>query len=757
MSKIDPRLKFLRSQEPEELGEIESLGRFAIEVREIPSPKVTLLVNFTDDIQKLEEKGFETRTVAGDIATGLIELDNLDDLDSLESVVKIESSRPMMSELDISVAEINADQVHNLPPGHKGSGVIVGIIDTGIFYPHQCFRKQDGTSRILAIWDQYLTRTGAEQYPLGYNYGVEYTKTDIDAALSASNPFNIVRHNDHDTQSGHGSHVSGIAAGNGSVAGDGNPAFTYVGVAPEADIIMVANRVTSEALGDSAGTLDAINYIFDKATSLGKPVVINLSQGDNLGPHDGTSLLERGIDNLLGGIGKSMVKSAGNAADDDIHAEGTVTAGGNEKVQFVIPANDTSPDTIDIWYSHQDRFNIFITVPGGNVSSTVNPGTTTTLTLPNGNKAFIDSVLNDPGNNENRIYIQLLRGTRTAIEQGTWDFTLSGTTVVDSKYNAWIERGMIVPKFNGPQLSKNKTISVPGTSKEIIAVASYITRGTNTGDLSKFSSRGPTSDDRLKPEIAAPGQRIISVKARGTGTDQYASLSGTSMASPHIAGTIALMFQVNKSLSQTQIKDCLIQTARSDSFTGVVPNNSWGYGKVDSKRAFECAKKNGKLYTLSINIIGQGSVNKDPDQITYMDGTIVQLTANPRIGYTFQGWSGDLTGTSSSSNITMNDNKNVTARFTNCVITAVTLGSILVPQVQFLRVYRDEIVLKSMFKKLYVKLLERYYQYSPYIVTMTKKLDKYGKFIKYFVAYPLIIGGSGVALLTQGINKIRKL
>jgi len=582
---IDPRIKFLAGRPKEELVELESLTRFAVEAERVPSPKIKVLLRYSGNLRDIEGEGFETRTVAGDVASGVIELGKLDRIAALSNVIMVESSRPMTKELDISVPEIRADLVHSTPPGYRGSGVIVGTIDSGIDFTHECFRKPDGTSRILAIWDQSLPANGAESPPAGYTYGVEYTKTDIDAALSATDPFSIVRHTD---PVAHGSHVAGIAAGDGSVAGDSQPAFTYVGVAPEANIIVVASVAGTEALGDSANALDAVQYILSKAASLGKPVVINMSLGDNLGAHDGTSLLEQGIDNLLGGQGKCMVKSAGNAADDDIHASGTVPASGTSTVQFVVPTGDTSPDTIDIWYRGSDRFGITITTPGAAPTAVVSPGTTTTVTLPNGNQAFIDSELNDPNNNDNRIYIQLSRGTSSAIQQGTWDFTLHGTQVTDGRFDAWIERGTIIPRFIGPFLNNARTISIPGTAREIITVASYITRGAGVGNISTFSSLGPTRDDRQKPDIAAPGESIMSVKSGGSGTDQYRLKRGTSMSAPQVTGTIALMLQKRKTLTQAEVKDCIINNARTDAFTGATPNDTWGHGKLDAKAAVDC-------------------------------------------------------------------------------------------------------------------------------------------------------------------------
>jgi subtilisin family serine protease len=585
MSKIDSRLRFLQQESRDTLTELEALGRFAIEAAQVPSPKATVLLQYRGDLADLEQRGFETRTVAGDVASGMVELNRLDEIVDSDSVVRVESARPLDSELDLSLPEVRADLVHTGPPGFRGAGVIVGIIDSGIDFTHECFREAGGTSRIAAIWDQNLAPAGNESSPSGFPFGVEYTKSDIDAALAVSDPFSVVRHRDGDIGSGHGTHVAGIAAGDGSVEGNGQPAFTFVGMAPEATILMVANRSEGAALGDSASTLDAVAYIFDKASSLRKPVVINQSQGDNLGPHDGTSLLERGIDNLLGQPGRSMVKSAGNAGSDRIHASGTVSSGQTETVQFEVPPGDFTTDALDIWYPGADRFDITILAPDGNSTDVVNPDTTATFDLPNGNRVFVDSVLNDPNNNDNRIFIQLLPGSSSVVQQGTWAFTLDGTSVGNGRFDAWIQRGPPIPRFVGPHEDSSRTVSVPGTSREIISVASFITKGPGVGNISTFSSRGPTRDGRRQPVIAAPGQHIMSARALdiSSGSDRYHLLQGTSMAAPHITGIVALMLQKNPGLTQSQISDCLTRTAHADGFTQAVPNDTWGHGKVDAQ------------------------------------------------------------------------------------------------------------------------------------------------------------------------------
>jgi subtilisin family serine protease len=383
--------------------------------------------------------------------------------------------------------------------------------------------------------------------------------------------------------------VTGIAAGNGRVAGNGSPAFTFVGVASDADIMVVANT-TGTNLGDSAATLDAVRYLLNKAESLGRPIVINLSQGDNLGPHDGTSLLERGIDNLLGNPGQAMVKSAGNAGVDDIHVSGTVPANESRVIPFTVPPGDVSPDTIDTWYNGGDLFDVSIRVPDGQVSAVISPDSSQTITLPNGNKAFIESSTADPFNGDNRIYIQLLPAGEGDIQPGSWAIILDGTKVVDGRFDAWIERGDPIPSFTGSLLNRDCTITVPGTSAKIITVGAYVSQASSNGaslhDLCTFSSLGPTRNNSLKPDLAAPGELVTSARAGAIGTAQYRTLRGTSMAAPHVAGVIALLLEKDPNLTQDDIKNRLVATARADTLTSATPNNRWGAGKLDAETCF---------------------------------------------------------------------------------------------------------------------------------------------------------------------------
>ncbi|OEJ23461.1 hypothetical protein AS594_02120 [Streptomyces agglomeratus] len=593
---LDSRLKFLQSRAeegPAELVGLESTGRFALITEGVRAPRVRVLLRMAegygaDDLGELSQgMGLTVLIRAGDVVGGEIGIDRLTELDELEAVSYVEASRPTLSELDAAVPETKADKVHTGPPGLRGAGVIVGVVDSGIDWRHGCFRDPTGRTRILRIWDQNLTTEAGESSPAPFGHGVEYQRSAIDDALRAANPMGTVRHMD-DT-GGHGTHVAGIAAGDGSSAGNGQPEFTFVGVAPEADLVVVANRVTTEALGDSMGTLEAVGYVYKVAETLGRPAVVNISQGDNLGPHDGSSLLERGIDNLLNAPGRALVKSAGNAANAGIHATGQVTEGGSDVVQFLVPVDDNTPDTLDIWYSGADRLSLRITPPTGTASAEIAPGTTITdLDLPGGNKAFVDSVVHHSQNGDNRIYVQLSPGSQTAIRSGTWSLTLIGQTVADSgRWHAWMERGRTVPQFIGSHRNDEITISVPGTSRKVVTAASYITKGAGQGNLSTFSSRGPTRDGRKAPTLSAPGQAITSALVGATGPSQYQPMSGTSMAAPHLTGVCALMLQSSPTLTQDDLVLLLTSSARLDPFTGAAPGNDWGAGKVDAAAAVD--------------------------------------------------------------------------------------------------------------------------------------------------------------------------
>jgi subtilisin family serine protease len=574
MSKLGPRIKFLQQQPTNVLPQLQATARFGIRSADTPEPRVEVLMQYTGDSVNLSRYGFELQTQIGRVIVGTIPLSRLPELEALTDVLRVEAAQPIQPTLDVSLPESRVIPLHTANPAIKGAGAIVAVIDSGIDYTHPAFRRADGTSRILAIWDQNLQPVTGEANPKGplYNYGVEYSKADIDRALASGNPLAIVRHRDRNDQGNHGTHVAGIAAGNGRTAN------TYVGVAPEADIIMVATQWTDAAI------LTGASYIFDKATELGRPVVINMSLGGHSGPHDGTSNFETGLDQLLGRPGRAIAVSAGNEGSDNIYVTGTVRGGAQTPIRMNVPQRDVQDNYVEVWYSGAARVGISITPPNGAASAVVPADTNDfrALDFANGNRIWVINTRN-PINQDYQILLVQQRGTAQSIQSGAWTFSLRNTSSVDTRFDSWIVSGgnEVFPTFQGAQ--RQGTVGTPGTAKGVITVGSYVTKlggsSTTVGQISVFSSAGPTRDGRLKPEISGPGELIVAPQPN----NQYQAKQGTSMSSPHIAGLVALMFQRNRSLTQSQVRDVLTRTARQDTATGTIPNQIWGFGKMDAK------------------------------------------------------------------------------------------------------------------------------------------------------------------------------
>ncbi len=492
-------------------------------------------------------------------------------------VIYVEPSWKTEPKLDMSLPAIGADRVHAHAPPILGEDVIIGAIDTGIDYMHLDFRYDadgDGTeesSRITSILDQTV----------GF-FGTTYSNGDIegDLALGLGPSEGIVRQRDSD---GHGTHVMGIAAGDGLSSSSG-----FVGVAPGAQIIMVKTTFYTMDI------LSGVEYIFDEAEARGLPAVVNLSLGGHDGPHDGTSLFEQGLDELLQEPGRAIVVSAGNEGDQSLHVSHTLHG---DSFTFLL---DPSSDSIDLslWYPGESAFTITVTPPGG--SSLVVPARMTGNASTTSGVVTVDNALagTNPQNGDNEALISLSSLTTYT----AWSITVSDAGG-GGRFDGWIisNSGTIIGG------DSNETIDEPGNAERVITVGAFNTKAIwpslsgeqdfsdsyPIGDLAVFSSHGPTRDGRQKPELTAPGAWICSTLSVDSSSASYLTHSdgvhtmnlGTSMAAPHVSGVIALMLAVDPQLTAAQIKEALIATAVRDQFTGSAPNPRWGWGKVDAEAA----------------------------------------------------------------------------------------------------------------------------------------------------------------------------
>ena len=414
--------------------------------------------------------------------------------------------------------------------------------------------------------------------------------------------------------------VTGSAGGPGALQAP----YRYIGMAPEAGIIFVKSQFAD------VDTVDGVAYIENKAAQIGLPVAINLSIATPFGPHDGTA----NLDTMLSGLASSgniIIAAMGNNRADNLHVTDNAVVGSYEGETFTVPANVTAAVTFDLWYEGQDRLGVTVSGPSGFCVATANvvyPVNNYSVTTPACGTVFVSSRGVNAANGDHEVQITLGNGT-TPIPPGGWAINVigggcnSGPCTFNGSFDIWATRtcnpqGVCIA-FNTPQVTTFTTVGSPGSSPNLISVGSYVTKNSfvswNTalspfidtsapvlGDLSYFSSLGPLKicssvvcqAQPNKPDIAAPGEEIMGAYAAGTPTAvctsspggslsrsgcEHIAYQGTSQASPHTTGAVALMLAKNPTMTPCQVKASLTH-ARVDGFTNNVPNPLFGYGKL---------------------------------------------------------------------------------------------------------------------------------------------------------------------------------
>ena len=556
--------------------------------------RVATLVRFQGPVPDLAALGGEVRGRSGDVVAVDVPPSALGQLAALAGVTYVDLAMPLRPQLDVAVPATGASAMRSgTPPdwsGDTGRNVIVAILDTGIDFSHRDFRDSAGNSRILQLFD--------------YTTAQDCTQAQIDA----------LECHEVDTE-GHGSEVAGIAAGNGAATGNGQLAYRYVGMAPEASLVVAKADWTTANIVQAVGDVEAF------ASSLGRPVVINLSLGTEIGPHDGTDNVSQALDNASG-PGRVIVVAAGNHADDATHASGTVATDGSVITDLSVPV-DTSLTLIDVWYAGADQLAIHLhntaECDSGLVSAPVS-GAATEVSFCNGRGTIVSGSVN-PLNGDREILVSLATTGSNPFAATAWQVELRGTVVTNGHFDAWMNGSSSHATFT-TNLDATDTLNDLATATAPITVAAYTTKNTwesLAGSMSAstpgaleaiayFSSAGPRracSAASLcppvqKPELTAPGAYIASalsaqtVWPTGTCVDCYTDLDGvhrfgqgTSFAAPMVSGAVALLLQVAPTADPSAIKDSLERYAAVDAFVGEAPNDSWGYGKLDVKAAFD--------------------------------------------------------------------------------------------------------------------------------------------------------------------------
>lgn len=541
------------------------------------------------------------------------------------SVVSFEFSLEQGNALNDSMrfyskVQLVHDGMAPLPMPYDGEGVLIGVIDRGLEKNHPDFKNADGSTRIMKFWDQ--TRPfNAQLTPEAFGYGQAWDSTAINAGQMPAG--------DQPGSFGHGSWVTGIAAGNGLAIG------RHQGVAPKADIIVVSNGANLPNW--RASVADGVAYILGEAEALGRPVVINISMGAYRGSHDGLDAAAMLIDSMITAQpGRALVCAAGNSNQfppyhlrHDLSGQQRFTWFRNNPqfagmggvyfsawadmddisgVQFRVGADRTNP-------SLQFRG----ATPFRNVAQCLGEVLRDSLWSTSGNLLGVVDYLATQRGGQVELEVLLLQPDSNTynfrfITNGTgrldiWSHSVHGTSDMVTA----IPTVEVYPDIAGYVLPDNDQHMVDSWAclDNVATVAnhhnalSYIDYNGNlqvlagvVGDIAPSSSKGPTRDGRLKPDMAATGDLTMSAGALSTINNMIITEpfkiaqggfhlrgGGTSGASPVVAGTAALYLQKCPNASVQEILDALFVTARADAFTGDLPNNLWGRGKIDAFEA----------------------------------------------------------------------------------------------------------------------------------------------------------------------------
>jgi subtilisin family serine protease len=465
-----------------------------------------------------------------------------------------------------------------------GRGVLIGIIDTGIDYTNPIFRFEDGTSKIVSIYDQTVSGSPPDNFYIG----TEYTQSMINEALQSRTPYETVPSRD---ENGHGTFLASIAAGRES----GN----FKGAAPDSELVIVKlkkagdfirkNYLVPESNDDvyeSTSVMLGIEYILQKARELGRPVAICLGVGTNSGSHDGNTLFEQYIGMAANITGVCICAAAGNESQERHHAQVNVMQGTQADVT-INNENSGSGIYLSLLNSASDRISVSLKSPTGEIVGRI---------PAKGGTSYTSRLVLEKAKVTIQYYfpLSISSGQATVIKienatPGIWTVTLYGDIVLDGKVDAYLPISSV--GYQGVEFLEPdpySTVTVPGTSSSVITCGAY-----NDADNTLFfnTSWGPTRMPSNSPDFVAPGVRVTGYYPRGEGV-----MSGTSVSAAITTGACALMLQWGivegnaPTLDTFQIKGYLIRGCARDSNL-LYPNFQWGYGKLDLYNSFNLLRE----------------------------------------------------------------------------------------------------------------------------------------------------------------------
>ena len=474
--------------------------------------------------------------------------------------------------------------VQNQPVlGLKGQDVLIGFIDTGIDYTHPAFRRPDGLSRIVGIWDQTL-QTG--QPPFDLNYGTAYSQEELNQALGMENPFSLVPSRD---ENGHGTFLAGVAAGSAL------PQQSFSGAAPEALIAIVKLKPAKEYLKEifyvtgsapayqSTDIMLGIRYLILLADALKKPLVICIGLGSNQGSHSGSSPLDSMLSVTDQYRGIHAVTAAGNEAGKAHHFYGTAANSGAYEAVEILVEPGTSGFCAELWGQPPEVYAVGFESPLGEVIQKLPPrisfSENISFILEN-TRIFVTSEIVQTVSGQQLIFIRFSDPT-----PGSWKIRVYTDSFNNGNYHIWLPiTGFSDPDVRFLRPNPDTTLTVPSASVSTMTTAAY-----NAYDNSLFlnSSRGFTRTGQIKPDFAAPGVNVFGPNLRGA----FTTATGTSVAAAITAGACAQMVEWGmrrtppRIFNNSELKALFIRGA-DRSRQELYPNREWGYGTLNVYQVF---------------------------------------------------------------------------------------------------------------------------------------------------------------------------
>ena len=474
--------------------------------------------------------------------------------------------------------------VQNQPVlGLKGQDVLIGFIDTGIDYTHPAFRRPDGLSRIVGIWDQTL-QTG--QPPFDLNYGTAYSQEELNQALGMEDPFSLVPSRD---ENGHGTFLAGVAAGSAL------PQQSFSGAAPEALIAIVKLKPAKEYLKEifyvtgsapayqSTDIMLGIRYLILLADALKKPLVICIGLGSNQGSHSGSSPLDSMLSVTDQYRGIHAVTASGNEAGKAHHFYGTAANSGAYEAVEILVEPGTSGFCAELWGQPPEVYAVGFESPLGEVIQKLPPrisfSENISFILEN-TRIFVTSEIVQTVSGQQLIFIRFSDPT-----PGSWKIRVYTDSFNNGNYHIWLPiTGFSDPDVRFLRANPDSTLTVPSASVSTMTTAAY-----NAYDNSLFlnSSRGFTRTGQIKPDFAAPGVNVFGPNLRGG----FTTATGTSVAAAITAGACAQMVEWGmrrtppRIFNNSELKALFIRGA-DRSRQELYPNREWGYGTLNVYQVF---------------------------------------------------------------------------------------------------------------------------------------------------------------------------